>query len=64
MNVIEEYERMFVYQAWPELPPKVRQSILRKAKRYSASTFPEANPPASGETNSTAENQNQKEQKQ
>ena len=57
---IEERERLFVYQAWRELPAKVRQSILRKAMRFSATAFPEANPPASGETTSTAENQNER----
>lgn len=59
-HVTEERERLFVYQAWPDLPPKVRQSILRKAKHFSATPFPEANPPASGETTSTAETTNER----
>ena len=59
-STIEERERLFFYQAWPELPAKVQQSILRKAKRFSTITFPEANPPALGETTSTAENQNER----
>ena len=58
MNAIEERERLLVYQAWPELPPRLQQSILRKVKRFSAINLPDANPPASGETTPTAENKN------
>jgi hypothetical protein len=41
---IEDRERLFVYQAWFELPTKVQQSILRKAKAFAPSTFSDAFP--------------------
>jgi hypothetical protein len=48
-QAIEEGERLFVYQAWPELPIKVQQSILRKAKAFATTTFPDVPPSTLGE---------------
>ena len=59
-NVIEECERLFVYQTWPELPSKVQQSILRKAKAFASSPFPDASPSASGEINQNDGKQNER----
>ena len=51
-----------VVTAWEKLPPVLRSGILAMIAAVVApaadSTFPEANPPASGETTPTAENQN------
>ena len=59
-QTLEERERLFVYEAWPNIPTKLRQSILRKVLALTSSTFPEVNPPALGETTPTAEIQKQK----
>jgi hypothetical protein len=59
-DITEERERLFVYESWPNIPVKVRQSILRKAQAFASSTFPEANPPASDETTPTAEKPNER----